>query len=205
MRSAAARVHVVVYADHRSIGLRRQPLLDGGIVFHRAMAVEMVLGDIEQNAHSGVQRGCKIDLVGRNLQHINAARRKRLERQHRNADIAAHLRVAASAVDQMRDQRGGGRLAVGASDCDERRFGPSFRRSRQNNSMSPMTSTPPGAQAQPTNAASDASAVRPAPAPMRRLATNRACANPACSARRLSPRPRSFHYRRKQQRRHRPR
>ena len=37
------------------------------------------------------------------------------------ADIAAHLHVAAGLAQDMRDQRRGGRLAVGAGDADERR------------------------------------------------------------------------------------
>ena len=108
----------------------------------RAVAVEMVFRDVEQNADGGMQRRREIDLIGRHFQHVDAAGRERLERQHRHADIAAHLRVAAGAVEEMRDQRGGGRFAVGAGDGDERAVcGRDFARSRQNNSMSPMIST----------------------------------------------------------------
>jgi hypothetical protein len=49
--------------------------------------------------------------------------RRRLELQHRHADIAAHLHVAAGVPQKMRDQRRGGRLAVGTGDGDERRIG----------------------------------------------------------------------------------
>ena len=48
---------------------------------------------------------------------------RRLERQDRGADIAAELHVVARARREMRDQRGRGRLAVGAGDRDERRVG----------------------------------------------------------------------------------
>ncbi len=74
----------------------------------------------------GLERGRQIDLVGRHLKHVSAARRERLERKHRHADIAAHLRVAAGAVDQMRGERGGGRFAVGAGDGDQRTTGAGF-------------------------------------------------------------------------------
>ena len=75
----------------------------------------------------GLQRGREIDLIGRDFQHINAPGRERLERQHRHADIAAHLRVAAGAFDEMRDQRGGGRFAVGAGDGDQRTIAAGLR------------------------------------------------------------------------------
>ena len=52
---------------------------------------------------------------------MHASHPRRLQRQDRGADIAAHLGVVAGDLHQMRDQRGGGRLAVGAGDRDERR------------------------------------------------------------------------------------
>ena len=51
----------------------------------------------------------------------DAAHARRLQRQDRGADIAAHLGVVASEPGQMRDQRRCGGLAVGAGDGDERR------------------------------------------------------------------------------------
>ena len=98
-----------------------QPLLHRGVVLERAVAVEVVLADVEQDADGRIERGREIDLVGRHLDHVDAARARRLQRQDRGADIAAHLRVVAGDLQQMRDQRGGGRFAVGAGDGDERR------------------------------------------------------------------------------------
>ncbi len=46
---------------------------------------------------------------------------RRLQRQDRGADIAAHLGVVAGKAHQMRDQRRRGRFAVGAGDGHERR------------------------------------------------------------------------------------
>ncbi len=50
-----------------------------------------------------------------------ASHARRLQRQDRGADIAAHLGVEAGTAHQMRDQRRGSRFAVGAGDGDERR------------------------------------------------------------------------------------
>ena len=90
-------------------------------MLQRAVTVDMVLADIEQNADRRIERGRQIDLVGRHLDHMHAAHARRLQRQDRSADIAAHLGVVAGDLHQMRDQRRRGRLAVGAGDGDERR------------------------------------------------------------------------------------
>ena len=82
----------------------------------------MVFADVEQDADGRIERGRKIDLIGRHLDDVDAARARRLQRQDRGADIAAHLGVVAGDAQQMRDQRRGGRLAVGAGDGDERRI-----------------------------------------------------------------------------------
>ena len=102
---------------------RDQPLLHRGVMIERAVAVDMVLADIDEDADGRIERGREIDLVGRHLDHMHAAHARRLQRQDRGADIAAHLGVVARDLHQMRDQRGRGRLAVGAGDRDERRVG----------------------------------------------------------------------------------
>ena len=124
----------VVDADHRGAALLhacRQQRLDRGIVLHVAVAIEVVFRHVQQDTDRGFQRRRQIDLIGRNLQHI-AARvfailRERLQRQYRHADIAAHLRVAAGASEQMRGQRRGGRFTVGAGDGDQRATGAGLR------------------------------------------------------------------------------
>ncbi len=99
-----------------------QARLHRGVVFQRAVAVDMVFADIEQNADRRIERGRKIDLVGRHLDHMHPPHPRRLQRQDRGADIAAHLGVVAGDLHQMRDQRRRGRLAVGAGDRHERRI-----------------------------------------------------------------------------------
>jgi len=111
-RSRAARLH-----------LRHQALLDGGVMRERAVAVEMILGDVEQDADPGIEARRQIDLVGGALDHMDAPGLRRLERQDRGADVAAELGVVAGALEQMRHQGGGGRFPVGARDDDEDRVG----------------------------------------------------------------------------------
>ncbi len=193
MRVGRCACPIVVDADHRSIGICDQPLLDGGVILHRAMAVEVIFRHVKQNTDGGFQRGREIDLVGGNLQHVGAIFRERLERQCRHADIAAHLRIAAGAFEQVINQRRGGRFAVGAGDGDERASSAGF-----------------GAlAAKQFNVADDLDlgGARQRRGPMRLrmreryaggkhqrsiLLTNRACADPAYSVRRLSLRPRFF-------------
>ena len=85
------------------------------------MPVEMILGDVEKNADRRIERRREIDLIGRAFDHVRAAFVQRLERQDRGPDIAAHLGVVPGRAQEVRGQRGGGRLAVGAGDGDERR------------------------------------------------------------------------------------
>ena len=110
--------------DRRALRLHAgdQTLLHRGVMLQRAVAVDMVFADVEQNADRRIERGREIDLVGRHLDHMHPAHPRRLQRQDRGADIAAHLGVVAGNLHQMRDQRCGGRFAVGAGDRHERRL-----------------------------------------------------------------------------------
>ncbi len=54
---------------------------------------------------------------------MDAARRRRLQIQHRHADIAAKLHVAARLAQDVSNQRRRRRFAVGAGDGDQRRVG----------------------------------------------------------------------------------
>ena len=90
-------------------------------MLQRAVAIDMVFADIKQNADGRIERGREVDLVGRHLDDMHAPHPRRLQREDRGADIAAHLGVVACDLHQMRDQRGRGGLAVGAGDGDERR------------------------------------------------------------------------------------
>ncbi len=90
-------------------------------MFERAVTVDMIFADIDQDTDGRIERRREIDLVGRHLDHMHAPLARRLQRQDRGADIAAHLGVVPCHPHQMRDQCGGGGLAVGAGDRDERR------------------------------------------------------------------------------------
>ena len=107
----------VVDADHRGavlLDLGHQQGLERGVILHAAVTVQMIGRYVQENADGGAQRRRQIDLVGRDFEHVTAAGCERLQRQRGDADIAAHLRIAAGMIDQMRDQRRGGRFAVGA-------------------------------------------------------------------------------------------
>ncbi|MGY4326159.1 hypothetical protein ACVWWG_000573 [Bradyrhizobium sp. LB7.2] len=86
-----------------------EAFLHRGVMRDGAVTVDMVLADIEQNADGGIERGREVDLVGRHLDDVDAAHARRLQRQDRSADIAAHLGVVAGNFRQVRDQRRGGR------------------------------------------------------------------------------------------------
>src|SRR5262249_22455882 len=100
---SGAAVAVVDADDRCAAGLYAdaQPFLDSGVIFHTAVAVEMIFRNVEQNADRGVQRGCEIDLIGRYFQHISACLLERPEREYRHAGIAAHLRIATAAPEQV--------------------------------------------------------------------------------------------------------
>ena len=82
-----------------------QTLLHSGIVFERAVAIDVVFADIEQDADARIERRRKIDLVRRHLDNVYPPDARRLQRQDRGADVAAHLRVVTGDAHQMRDQR----------------------------------------------------------------------------------------------------
>jgi hypothetical protein len=117
----AARL--VVDADERNVGMGDEALLDRRVAGKVAMPVEMVRGDVDEEADARRERGREIDLIGRALNDMRPPGRRRRQVEHRHADVAAHGHVAASLLQHMGDQRGGGRFAVGAGDGDERRIG----------------------------------------------------------------------------------
>ncbi len=79
----------------------------------------MVCRQIEPDGDVGPQTPRQVELVGRQFQHIDKAGSRRFEVERRPADIAADLGIQACSIQDMADQRRGGRLAVGAGDGDE--------------------------------------------------------------------------------------
>src|SRR6267154_2290353 len=93
---------VVVDTDDRgafALHAGDEPFLDRRIFGNRAVAIEMILGDVEQNADRGIERGREIDLERRALDHMDTPRRGRLEREDRGADIAAELHIVVRALE----------------------------------------------------------------------------------------------------------
>ena len=113
--SSTPTIAVPAFAD--------QPLLDRRVILQRAVAVEMVFGDVEQDADRGIEARREIDLERRALDHMHAPLRRRLQREDRGADIAAELHVVVRRAEQMRHQRRRRGLAVGSGDRHERRIG----------------------------------------------------------------------------------
>src|SRR5205085_10486750 len=90
------------------------------VLLDRAVPVEMIRRDVEQDADGGIEARRKIDLIGRALDHVRAAGSRRVEREDRDADIAAALRKNAAGAEHVADEGGGRRLAVGSGDGNER-------------------------------------------------------------------------------------
>ena len=98
----------------------------------------------------------------------------RREIEDRHADIAAHRDVAPGFAQDMGDQRGGRRLAVGAGDGDERRVGRA-RGALASEELDVADDLDAGglARARPSSAARDGSAARRAREPARRSRASR--------------------------------
>src|SRR6516162_1199929 len=89
---------LVVEADNGAALLRHagdQALLYCGIVFHRAMPIEMVLGEVDQDPDRWIERRRKIDLIGRALDYVRAIRTRRRQGENGGANVAAELRIHA--------------------------------------------------------------------------------------------------------------
>ena len=87
----------------------------------------MVGRDVEQHRDVAIEALGQVDLVARQFEHIDPAFGQRVLRQDRQADVAAHRARHARGLEDVVDQRGGGRLAVGAGDPDHlvrRQLGP---------------------------------------------------------------------------------
>ena len=117
----AARL--VVDADQGDVGMGDQALLHRRVAGKVAVPVEMVGGDVDKEADARRERGGEIDLIGRALDDVRPPGCGRRQVKHGHADVASHRHLATGFLQHVGDQRGGGRLAVGAGDGDERRIG----------------------------------------------------------------------------------
>jgi hypothetical protein len=99
---------------------REQPRLRGGVIVHPLIAVEMVGADVQEHRDVAVEAPGEVDLVGGELEHIDPDPifiwRQRLLVEDRKPDIAPHRRGDSGGGQDVVDQGGGGRLAVGAGD-----------------------------------------------------------------------------------------
>ena len=116
---------LVVDADHGAVAdllAGEDVLLGGDIARQIAMAIDMVGRDVEPHRDMGVEGLQQFELVGRQLQHVEAALAQRRQVERAAADIAADLAAHAGLGEDMADQRRRRRLAVGAGDGDEPRL-----------------------------------------------------------------------------------
>ena len=118
----------LVDADHAAIrpAFGKQPPLGREITAGAPVPVEMIGRQIGEDRHIRRQRAGKIGLIGRQLDHHHLAVMRRLQREHAGADIAAHLRGPSGRLQDVMDQRRGGRFAVRAGDGDDTRHGVEF-------------------------------------------------------------------------------
>ena len=126
-RVATARLNASSIPMTARSAARDEALLDRRVFRDRAVPVEMVRRDVEEDADRRLQAWCEVDLKRRHLNDMDAVARGRLKRQDRRADVAAHLHVAAGLAQDVGDERRRRRLAVGAGDGDERRVGRKLR------------------------------------------------------------------------------
>ena len=171
---------VVVDADDgRAVLLHAgdQPLLHRRVVRQRAVTVEVVLADIDQDADRRIERRREVDLIGRHLDHV--------QRGPGRAARATGSRCRYCRRAGRRNRRRASRCAMSAVVVDlplvpvmatNGAFGAWRRRSRQNSSMSPITSTA-AARASPTDPVRRRMGQRHARAraPARRSSTSRSC------------------------------
>ncbi len=166
----------VVDPDDGEIGRGDEALLDRRVLRDRAVPVEMVRRDVEEDADRRLQAWCEVDLKRRHLNDMDAVARGRLKRQDRRADVAAHLHVAAGLAQDVGDERRRRRLAVGAGDGDERRVGRELRAlAAEQLDVADDLDAGGFRRASPTSAARDGSAARRARGSAPQSATSRRC------------------------------
>ena len=93
-----------------------------GVLVHRVVAVEMVRLDVEQHGDARLERTDPFELERRDFGDdpiVGAG--LHCFRDQRVTDVAADARRAAGIAEDVPDQRGGRRLALGAGDRDDRR------------------------------------------------------------------------------------
>ena len=112
----------IAHSEHGvAIGVlhREQSCLGACIIGKIGITIEMVGRDVEQGRDVARQRLRDIDLVARQFEHVDPVRGQRILAEDRLADIAPHQARHARLFEQVVDQRGGGRLAVGPGNPDD--------------------------------------------------------------------------------------
>ena len=98
---------------------RKDPFLGRDITGQSTMTIEMVGRYVQQHRHVAGQRRRQFELVGAELKDIDPIRSHRLKLQRRSADITADLRRHPGRLQNVTDQRRGGRFSIGSGDTDD--------------------------------------------------------------------------------------
>jgi len=117
-----ARPGVVAVRDEPGVFALQlgEPRLRLAVALERAVAVEVVGRQVQQQCHVGVERARVLELEARQLgDHPRVAPAH--ERAQRRADVPAHAGGEAARLQHLADERGGGALAVRAGDAAELR------------------------------------------------------------------------------------
>ena len=208
VRSAIAAAPFVIDADDRDAVLRHagdQALLHRGVVLHRAVTVEMILADVDQDADA------RDRARARDRSDTTSTRRHGRGPAAAAPATGSRCRYCRQSARRGRPTRA--RCAISAVVVDlplvpvmatNGASGAWRRRSRQNSSMSPITSTPALRASSTLQCGADGSAERPAPAPAPRCSHQSSVAQiGGRNAGRARLAPRSRHCRRRRPRRRR--
>ncbi len=134
--------HRVVDADQGPFGALDQPFLDGGVMLHGAVPIDVVGAEVEQHADRGREARREVDLIGRDFEDMQPAG---LRRSRASTAVPILPPICTSQPAEPK------RCAVSAVVVDlpfvpvmamSGASGAIAARSRQKSSMSPMISTP---------------------------------------------------------------
>ena len=117
----------IIAVQHPSAAVAEDARLGSRVVFHRVVAVEVVLREVQHRRRGEGERRRGLELVAGELDRVELGVTVRLavgERiQHRQADVAGGDGAPPGASSHRRDERGDGGLAVGSGHADHRGSG----------------------------------------------------------------------------------
>jgi hypothetical protein len=113
----------IVGVDHRHVRRLLAPedaRLGRGVALHAVVAVQVVRGEIQHRRRMDAHRVHALELEAGQLEHVGAPGRLEHGPRQRSPEIPADERLEPTGLAQRAQQRGGGALAVGAGDAEDR-------------------------------------------------------------------------------------